>query len=120
MTRSLFVPIPLLTIAIFLCGPAWGSDWPRFRGPNGAGVAADKNVPVQWTEANVLWKTVIPGQGNSSPIVWRNHVFLQSADSSGKERYLICLSANDGKILWTRAVPSSKAYTHPLHSWASS
>jgi outer membrane protein assembly factor BamB len=120
MKRSWLALITVLTVGMFLFSRARGSDWPRFRGPNGAGMAADKDVPVQWTEANVLWKTAIPGQGNSSPIVWGNHVFLQSADPSGKERYLICLSANDGKILWTRAVPSSKAYIHSLNTWASS
>ena len=120
MKKSLLALTTMLTIGLLLSSRAWGADWPRFRGPNGTGIATDKNVPVHWTEANVLWKTVIPGQGNSSPIVWGNHVFLQSADASGKERYLICLSANDGKILWTRAVPSSKAYIHSLNTWASS
>jgi outer membrane protein assembly factor BamB len=120
MKRRWPAVIPILATATFLSSGVWASDWPRFRGTNGAGIAADKNVPIQWTEANTLWKTPIPGQGNSSPIVWGNHVFLQSADTTGKERYLICLSANDGKILWTRAVPSSKAYIHPLNTWASS
>jgi outer membrane protein assembly factor BamB len=96
------------------------SDWPRFRGPNGTGITSDKEIPVQWTDSNVLWKTAIPGLGNSSPIVWGNHVFLQSADTSGKDRYLICLSAAEGKILWNRSVPSSKAHIHPRNTWASS
>jgi len=120
MKRRWPAVIPTLAMATFVSTGAWGSDWPRFRGPNGTGIAHDKNVPIQWTEANTLWKTAIPGQGNSSPIVWGDHVFLQSADTTGKERYLICLSANDGKILWTRAVPGSKAYIHQLNTWASS
>jgi outer membrane protein assembly factor BamB len=96
------------------------SDWPRFRGPNGTGISADKDIPIQWNGSNVLWKTSIPGLGNSSPIVWGNHVFLQSADVSGKERYLICLSANDGRTVWTRSVPSSKAHIHDRNTFASS
>jgi outer membrane protein assembly factor BamB len=95
------------------------SDWPRFRGPNGTGISSDKDIPIQWTEANVLWKTPIPGLGHSSPIVWGNHVFLQSADVSGEERSLICLSAADGKVLWSRAVSSAKAHTHLRNTWAS-
>ena len=95
------------------------SDWPRFRGPNGTGISSDKDIPTQWTQANVLWKTPIPGLGNSSPIVWGDYVFLQSADAGGKERFLICLSASDGRILWTRPVPSAKAHTHPRNTWAS-
>jgi len=49
---------------------AAAADWPRFRGPNGTGISADKDVPVQWSEKEgILWKTPIPGRGNSSPIV---------------------------------------------------
>jgi outer membrane protein assembly factor BamB len=103
-----------------LIGGVSASDWPRFRGPNGAGISSDKDIPVKWTQSNFLWKTPIPGLGNSSPIVWGKHIFLQSADASGKERYLICLSADDGKILWTKPVPSSRASLHPRNTWASS
>ena len=111
----------IAVLGFFFCSDrgVHASDWPRFRGPNGTGISSDKEIPVQWTESNVLWKTVIPGLGNSSPVVWGNHVFLQSADANGKERYLICLSAGDGKILWTRSVPSSKAHIHPRNTWAS-
>jgi outer membrane protein assembly factor BamB len=103
-----------------MTGPTPASDWPRFRGPNGAGIASDKEIPVHWTETDVLWKTPIPGVGNSSPIVSGDHVFIQSAEVGGKERYLICLSAKDGKIHWTRSVPSTKAHTHQYNTWASS
>ena len=60
--------------------------WPQFRGP-GAGVADDDPaLPDTWSETeNVVWKTDIPGQSWSSPIVWGDHVFLTSAISSDKE-----------------------------------
>lgn len=120
MTRNKFTWIAVVVISLGLTGSASASDWPRFRGPNGTGISSDKGIPIQWTQTDFLWKTPIPGLGNSSPIVWGNHVFLQSADITGKERYLICLSANDGKILWSRPVPSSKAHTHPYNTGASS
>jgi outer membrane protein assembly factor BamB len=119
--KQITVALGSLIVVAFCCaGLALASDWPRFRGPNGTGIALDKNVPVEWAESDVLWKTPIPGLGNSSPIVWGNHIFIQSADRNGKERYLICLSANDGKILWDRPVPSTKARTHPYNTMASS
>jgi outer membrane protein assembly factor BamB len=120
MNRNQCTLIVLITVCWGSAGFARASDWPRFRGPNGTGISSDKDVPIQWTESDILWKTPIPGLGNSSPIVWGNHVFIQSAETSGKERFLICLSANDGKILWNRAVPSSKAHTHTFNTWASS
>ena len=97
------------------------SPWPRFRGPNGTGVATDTNIPVQWTEKEgVLWKTALPGVGHSSPIVWGERVFVQSATPDGKERLLLCLNATDGKIVWTRSMPGSRAHIHTQNSWASS
>jgi outer membrane protein assembly factor BamB len=86
--------------------PAAADNWPRFRGPNGTGVTADPNVPLQWNDKEgVAWKTPLPGTGNSSPVVWGEHVFVQSATEDGKERMLLCLSAADGKILWSRSIP---------------
>ncbi len=119
MRNSFLAPVALLACFFSFDRFVSASDWPRFRGPNGAGISSDKDIPIQWTEANILWKTAIPGVGHSSPIVWGDHVFLQSADAGGKERYLICLSAADGKIRWTKPVPSSKAHTHPRNTWAS-
>src|SRR4051794_12341094 len=73
------------------------AQWARFRGPNGTGVAADKDVPVEFSDTkNVLWKTAIPGAGNSSPIIWGDRVFLESASADGKERLLVCVDALKG------------------------
>ncbi len=86
------------------------ANWPRFRGPNGAGISTDKEVPVSWTATeNVLWKTALPGQGSSSPIVWGDRIFLQTASDDGQQRMLFCLSATDGKILWTGSAPGTTA-----------
>lgn len=118
----------LLKLGIFLLcygsvaagQPGAAGDWPRFRGPNGTGIAADKDIPVQWAEKDgVLWKTALPGAGNSSPIVWGNRVFLQSAHAD-KDRLLLCLNAADGKILWSRAMPGSTAHMHKKNTPASS
>jgi outer membrane protein assembly factor BamB len=100
---------------------AVGGDWPRFRGPNGTGTTTDKEVPVHWTEKeNVLWKTPLPGAGHSSPVVWGDRLFVQSASADGKERSLLCVDTGNGKILWTRAAPGGRAKTHLKNTLASS
>jgi outer membrane protein assembly factor BamB len=103
-----------------LCSTALAGNWPRFRGPNGAGVADDKHVPVRFgpTE-NLVWKTALPGLGNSSPVVWGDRIFLQTASADGKERKLVCLGAGDGRILWARNAPGEMAKTHRKNSLAS-
>jgi outer membrane protein assembly factor BamB len=96
------------------------ADWPRFRGPNGSGIADGAPVPAQWDESGILWKTAIPGQGNSSPIVWGSRVFLQSSSEDGASRFLLCVDAATGRILWSRATPGSRAPTHARNTLASS
>ena len=60
------------------------SGWPQFRGPGGAGIADESTLPEQWsTTRNVAWSTEIPGRGWSSPIVWRDRVFVTTAVSPG-------------------------------------
>ena len=96
-------------------------DWPRFRGPNGTGVSTDKDVPVQWSDKDgVLWKVPIPGRGNSSPIVWGDRLFVQSAADDGAERWLFCLNANSGEVIWKKTAPGSAAHTHPKNTLSSS
>jgi outer membrane protein assembly factor BamB len=94
-----------LFVVILLITPAVAGNWTRFRGPNGTGVAEDTDIPVQFSDKNILWKAPIPGDGNSSPVVWGNHIFLQTSLDRGKERALLCLDADTGKILWTRNIP---------------
>ncbi|MCS6850511.1 MAG: PQQ-binding-like beta-propeller repeat protein [Gemmataceae bacterium] len=101
--------------------PLWADNWPRFRGPNGTGIAADPNIPLRWSEGNgLLWKVAIPGIGHSSPVVWENNVFLQTAAEDGSSRTLLCLNASDGQLRWSRSVPAQKAHTHVKSSLASS
>ena len=95
---------PLLLAMCGLLGfvlVAGAANWPRFRGPNGTGIADDKDIPVNWTDKDVALEGArCPGAGNSSPIVWGDRLFLQSASPDGKERFLLCLSTADGKELW--------------------
>ena len=74
----------LLTSAAQTAGP---TEWPRFRGPDGSGVADGSTLPDHWTVSdprkNVAWVAEIPGRGWSSPIRWHGRVFVTSAISSG-------------------------------------
>ncbi len=94
-------------------------DWPRFRGADGSGVAADVTAPVTWSDTQgVKWKTPLPGPGSSSPIIRGDRVFVtcysgygDSASGSSSpenlQRHLVCISRKDGKILWSQAVKAT-------------
>jgi outer membrane protein assembly factor BamB len=102
-------------------GSLRASDWPRFRGPNGAGISEDTGVPVEIGERkNLHWKVEIPGAGNSSPIVSKQHIFLQTASDDGSERLLLCLDLVNGNILWRQPAPGGIAITHERNTLASS
>src|SRR5262249_17793781 len=119
--RLVKLALPTALCAALALLPALAADnWPRFRGPNGAGTSADKDIPVQWTAADVLWKVSLPGRGNSSPVVWDDKIFVQSASTDAKERFLLCLGLADGKTLWSKSLSGSRGVTHKKNTLASS
>src|SRR5215218_3394857 len=80
-------------------------NWPRFRGPNGQGHSAETGLPLHWNaSSNVVWKTAIPGEGWSSPIVWDGKIFLTSATENGTQCRVISVDARTGQILWNKHV----------------
>lgn len=96
-------------------------NWTRFRGPNGQGVSKAVDLPVKWSaEENIAWKTDIPGEGWSSPIVWGDHVFLTSTTSEGKNCHVIAVDRKTGKILWDKLVFMQEAnqHRHEMNSYA--
>ena len=98
-----------LMLSLTLCRPASAENWMRFRGPNGQGVSSETNLPVSWSAGdNVAWKTSIPGDGWSSPIVYEQHVFLTTATEEGASCRVICVNRNDGSIVWNTEVHRQK------------
>ncbi|HKA06053.1 MAG TPA: PQQ-binding-like beta-propeller repeat protein [Gemmataceae bacterium] len=107
---SLFLAVPTLAAA----------DWDRFRGPNGLGTADDTTIPVSFGPKDALWKTPIPGRGNSSPIVSKGKVFLQTASEDGNKRSLVCLNATNGAMEWSKDLKGQKGAINKKNSLASS
>jgi outer membrane protein assembly factor BamB len=103
-------------------GGLMGADnWERFRGPNGTGVANDRNVPLTFgTTENMVWKVALPGVGNSSPVVWGERLFVHAAAKDGKRRMLICLDTKAGRILWQKSIAGMPVTIRADSSLASS
>lgn len=80
--------------------------WSRWRGPSGQGLVAGTAYPDRWSSTeNVLWRTAVPGQGNSSPIVWGDRIFLTTARDAGARLSLLSFRRSDGSLLWETFVP---------------
>jgi len=124
-------------------------EWSSFRGPGGSGVADGTDLPTEWDVEqgiNVAWKTMIPGLGHSSPIVWNDRVFVTTAvpgagvaatfrDFSEAARSgvlafvredvpyswrIVALDRDSGEILWQRvarhAVPRTARHVMASHA----
>ena len=121
-------------------------EWPQFRGPEGQGRTEITGLPLTWSETeNVVWKTPLPGEGHSSPVISGNQIWVTSAiaeklsDEEMQKRLAtiknpqslqlagamqlqaICVNRDSGKILhavtlFTIPAPEPK---HALNSYAS-
>ena len=86
---------------------------------------APSKPPIEWSETkNVRWKTELPGEGHSTPIIWGDRIFLTAAIPYGEavappaghrdhehdnletvrpHKFLVlAVDRKDGKILWQR------------------
>src|SRR4051812_48451105 len=80
-------------------------NWAQFRGPTGQGHSSEKNLPVKWSATeNIAWKTAIPGESWSSPIVWRERIFVTTATENGASCRVLSLERTNGKIVWDKEV----------------
>jgi outer membrane protein assembly factor BamB len=109
-------------LLLLLAVPAacWAGNWPGWRGASGNGATDEKELPLTWggkKNDNVLWKTPLDGRSYSSTIVWKDHVFITSADKQTDQEvkdkkiprhHVNCFRTSDGKRLWEKEVPPGK------------
>jgi outer membrane protein assembly factor BamB len=131
--------LALFAGAISMLVAGWAhADWPRFRGPDSRGVAADDpRLPSRWSDTkNVRWKARLDGRGWSSPIVVGGRVIVTAAippeppeDAKpglyfggerpdvpeGEVRWVVtCLEASTGLTLWETVIARGPA-PGPIH-----
>lgn len=76
-----------------------GDSWPQFRGL-AAGHTEVKDLPLTWSETeHVKWKTPLPGEGWSSPVVANGQIWMTSAVDEGASLHALCCDLQTGKLL---------------------
>ena len=82
--------------------------WPRWRGPSGQGHVTGTDYTDTWSpKDHVQWRVQVPGLGHSSPVVWRDNIFLTTATEDGATVSMMAFRRSDGMRLWQTVVPSS-------------
>jgi outer membrane protein assembly factor BamB len=104
-------------------------NWPHWRGPYHNGISDSSSLPMKWSsKENIVWKSPLPSWSAATPIIWGDRIFItspskaepkpepkpkeqsqrqrrgrrSSLDPGGPKLLLICISKNDGRILWER------------------
>ena len=94
---SLLVALPCFTVL--------AENWPSWRGPTGQGISKETRLPLHWSAtSNVVWKSAIPGESWSSPIVWEDRVFVTTTTQNGAKCHVICLDRRGGGEIWRKEV----------------
>src|SRR5690242_2495465 len=86
---SLFLISFLATFFLLATPLAHAEDWTQFRGPTGAGLTSEADLPIEWggpKNVNILWSAELLGDGIASPIVWKDRLFLINASRKAEDK----------------------------------
>jgi outer membrane protein assembly factor BamB len=103
--RSLWTVLGVFVFAVV----ARGGDWPQFRGPGGAGVSDEKNMPEKWdAKDGVRWKVELPGRGLSCPVIAAGRVFVTACSGYRETRlHVLCFDEATGQKRWERQLTAT-------------
>lgn len=94
-----------LTIACFISPSLFAADanWDSFQ--NGGQVSltnSSQNAETDWsTGFETSWTKAIDGYGQSSPVIWKDSVYVTSVEGDNKDDYHIqAFRLSDGEPLW--------------------
>src|SRR5215472_14745947 len=93
----------VLVLLAFIGVSAHAGNWPQWRGPTGDSVSTETNLPLRWSEKdNIVWTCRLPGEGNSTPAIWGDAVFLTAHD--GEDLLALKIDRGNGRIIWSRKI----------------
>lgn len=108
----MFIPFPRFIVLLTAAATTWpvdtacgGDQWPGFRG-RGDGHSHARALPLAWEtrgRAPNNWSVRLPGYGQSSPVVWKERIFVTAVSGEEKERlHVLAVSLENGELLWQR------------------
>jgi outer membrane protein assembly factor BamB len=101
MTRRTFLTLAAVVMAIMTVS---AENWPQWRGPQLNGVSRETGLPLTWngeTGENITWKLPMPSRSGATPIIWREHIFLNVAtEEKTGDLELWAVDRTKGDVLW--------------------
>jgi len=81
--------------------PAWGADWPQWRGPERSGISQETGLRAEWPAEGpkLVWQVKNVDDGYSTPAVVGDRLYLISNKGMDNE-FVQALDTADGKQLW--------------------
>jgi len=101
--RCVLAILALLALSPIIFAASPPEAWTGFRG-TGDSVTSAKQLPLKWSDSeNIAWKVDLPGYGQSSPVVWKERVFVTSVEGDMKETlHILRLDLATGKTIWKK------------------
>lgn len=99
----------LITACLFaVLLPQGDENWPTFLGAGASEVTAE-TLPLGWSETeNVAWKAPLTGYGQSSPVIWGDHIYVTTTEGEMKDKFHVtALKLSDGSRLWQHTLDNS-------------
>jgi outer membrane protein assembly factor BamB len=94
------IRLSLLVSLLLAAAATAGENWPQFRGPQANGHTDSRGLPLKWSDKeNVVWKTPIHDHGWSSPVIWKDAIWVTTATSDGEHAFAVCVDRESGKIV---------------------
>lgn len=86
-------------------------SWNQWRGPAQNGVAMGESYPEKWNaDSGIKWKSIVPGNGGSTPVVSGNLAFVTSG-VDGKNQ-LIAYNLENGSTAWSAEIGVDRGGKH--------
>lgn len=101
--------IKSVLVLAFFCSTNIHADWPSWRGIDDTGSVANGSYPPELNASSIVWKSDLPGKGCSTPIVWKNSVYV-TAPADGKDALLAF--DDSGTQLWQTVFKNETAGKH--------
>ncbi len=86
------------------------AEWTNWRGPNFNLTTGDEDFPNEFSNReNVVWSADLPGEGASTPAIWKNSLYITSMDGGTNKLFAFDLS---GKKKWEAKVGKGEEGSH--------